>query len=155
MTWQFISESILFLAFHFQQIYTDYLISILSMSSRRCCLFIQKGWNWCCPTCMSCDCWRSGRSSLIKNIKISFQNILPRSERIIRYSNIIRILEPNTSIRIRIRVTFWNRILFVFVFRWFSQTEYYSYSYSGNFLKPNIICIRIWVICRTEYYLYL
>ena len=60
-----------------------------------------------------------------------------RGERIIWYSNIIRILEaeylywysysgdflnPNI-IRIRIRVTFWNRILFVFVFGWFSQTE--------------------------------
>ena len=79
-----------------------------------------------------------------------------RGERIIRYSNIIRILEQNTSIRIRIRVTFFNRILFVFVFGQFSQTEYYSYSYSaisqteyylysysGDFLKPNIICICI------------
>ena len=42
-----------------------------------------------------------------------------RGERIIRYSNIIRILEA----------------------------EYlYSYSYSGDFLKPNIIRIRIRVI---------
>ena len=60
-----------------------------------------------------------------------------KGEQIIRYSNIIRILELNTSIRIRIRVTFLNRILFVSVFRWFSQTEYYLYSYSGDFLKPN------------------
>ena len=46
----------------------------------------------------------------------------------IRYSNIIRILEA----------------------------EYlYSYSYSGDFLKPNIIRIRIRVFFQTEYYLYL
>ena len=44
---------------------------------------------------------------------------MTRGERIIRYSNIIRILEA----------------------------EYlYSYSYSGDFLKPNIIRIRIRVI---------
>ena len=43
-------------------------------------------------------------------------------------------------------MTFWNRILFVFVFGCFSQNEYYSYSYSGNFFKPNIIRIRIRVI---------
>ena len=41
----------------------------------------------------------------------------------------------------------WGRILvFVFVFGWFFETEYYSYSYSGDFLKPNIIRIRIRVI---------
>ena len=50
-------------------------------------------------------------------------------------------LRPNTSIRIRIQVTSWSQILFVL--GRFSQTEYYSYSYSGDFLKPNIICIRI------------
>ena len=49
---------------------------------------------------------------------------------------------------------FWNRILFVFVFGWFSQTEYYSYSYSGNFFNPNIIRIRIRVIFQPEYYSY-
>ena len=55
------------------------------------------------------------------NIKMSNWPMPPtklvwnRGERIIRYSNIIRIL--------------------VFVFGWFSQTEYYSYSYSGNFFK--------------------
>ena len=39
----------------------------------------------------------------------------------------------------------WGRIL-VFVFGWFLETEYYSYSYSGDFLKTNIIRIRIRVI---------
>ena len=49
----------------------------------------------------------------------------------------------------------WGRILvFVFVFGWFFETEYYSYSYSGDFLKPNIIRIRIRVIFQTEYYSY-
>ena len=38
----------------------------------------------------------------------------------------------------------WGRILvFVFVFGWLFETEYYSYSYSGDFLKPNSIRIRI------------
>ena len=60
-----------------------------------------------------------------------------RGKRIIRYSNIIRIVEaeywysylysgdffkPNT-IRIRIRSIFSNRIIFVFVFGRFLQTE--------------------------------
>ena len=41
----------------------------------------------------------------------------------------------------------WDRILvFVFVFGWLFETEYYSYSYSGDFLKTNIIRIRIRVI---------
>ena len=41
----------------------------------------------------------------------------------------------------------WGRILvFVFVFGWLFETEYYSYSYSGDFLKTNIIRIRIRVI---------
>ena len=41
----------------------------------------------------------------------------------------------------------WGRILvFVFVFGWLLETEYYSYSYSCDFLKPNIIRIRIRVI---------
>ena len=49
----------------------------------------------------------------------------------------------------------WGRILvFVFVFGWLFETEYYSYSYSGDFLKPNIIRIRIRVIFQTEYYSY-
>ena len=44
----------------------------------------------------------------------------------------------------------WGRILvFVFVFGWLFETKYYS-----HFLKPNIICIRIWVIFQTEYYSY-
>ena len=42
--------------------------------------------------------------------------ILNRSEQIIRYSNIIRLLEAE---------------------------YYYLYSYSGDFLKPSIICIHI------------
>ena len=60
-------------------------------------------------------------------------------------------------------------LVFVFVFRWLFETEYYSYSYSGNFLKPNIIRIRIRAIfsnrilfvfvfgqfSQTEYHLYL
>ena len=62
---------------------------------------------------------------------------------------------------------FWNRILFLFVFGRFSQTKYYSYSYSGDFLKPNIIRIRqifsnrisfVFVFgqfSQTEYHLYL
>ena len=38
----------------------------------------------------------------------------------------------------------WGRILvFIFVFGWLFETEYYSYSYSGDFLKPNNIRIRI------------
>ena len=48
--------------------------------------------------------------------KFKYSDCKFRGERIIRYSNILRILEPNTSIRIRIWVTFLNRILFVFVF---------------------------------------
>ena len=48
----------------------------------------------------------------------------------------------------------WGRILvFVFVFRWLFETKYYLYSYSSDFLKPNIIRIRIQVIFQTEYYL--
>ena len=50
----------------------------------------------------------------------------------------------------------WGWILvFEFVFGWLFKTEYYSYSYSVDFLKPNIIRIRIRVIFQTEYYLYL
>ena len=32
--------------------------------------------------------------------------------------------------------------------------EYYSYSYLGDFLKPNIIQVRIRVIFQTKYHLY-
>ena len=39
-----------------------------------------------------------------------------RGERIIRYSNIIRIIFEYQNIRIRIRSIFSNRIIFVFVF---------------------------------------
>ena len=46
----------------------------------------------------------------------------------------------------------WGQIL-VFVFGWLFETEYYSYS--GNFLIPNIIRIRIQVIFQTKYYSYL
>ena len=60
-----------------------------------------------------------------------------RGERIIRYSNNIRI----TNIRIRIRPQIETRILFVFVFVKKLGSEYYSYS-SKN-LGPNIIRIRI------------
>ena len=49
----------------------------------------------------------------------------------------------NGSIRIRIRPNFETRIVFVFVFGHISKTEYYSYSYSATFLKPNSIRIRI------------
>ena len=45
-------------------------------------------------------------------------------------------------------------MVFVFVFIEKFGTEYYSYSYLGNFLKPNIIRIRIRVIFQTEYYSY-
>ena len=40
-----------------------------------------------------------------------------------------------------------NSVLFEFVFGWLFETEYYSYSYLGDFLKPNIIHIRIQVTC--------
>ena len=42
--------------------------------------------------------------------------------------------------------------MFVFVFGWLFETEYDSYS--ADFLKPNIIRIRIRVTFQTEYYLY-
>ena len=67
------------------------------------------------------------------------QHIANRGERIIRYSNIIRI----TNIRIRIRPQIETRILFVFVFVQKFGSEYYSYSYSSKNLGPNIIRIRI------------
>ena len=41
-------------------------------------------------------------------------------------------------------------LVLVFVFGWLFKTEYYLYSNSGNFLKPNIICISIRVIFQTE-----
>ena len=53
-------------------------------------------------------------------------------------NSIFEYLRPNTSIRIW--VTFWNPILFIFVFGQFPRTEYYLYSYL--------------VIFQTEYYLY-
>ena len=62
-----------------------------------------------------------------------------RGERIIRYSNNIRILI--TNIRIRIRPQIETRILFVFVQKFWS--EYYSYSYLSKDFGPNIIRIRI------------
>ena len=39
-------------------------------------------------------------------------------------------------------------LVFVFIFGWLFETEYhlYLYSYLGDFIKPNIICIGIWVI---------
>ena len=46
-----------------------------------------------------------------------------RGEQIIRYSNIIRIIFEYQNICIRIRLIFSNRIIFVFVFGWFFQTE--------------------------------
>ena len=46
-----------------------------------------------------------------------------RGERIIQYWNIIRIVDANTSIRIRIRVIFSSRMIFVFVFGRYFQTE--------------------------------
>ena len=49
---------------------------------------------------------------------------------------------PN-NIRIRIRRFFSTRIIFVFVFGHFWKAEYYSYSYSVIFGRPNIIRIRI------------
>ena len=76
-----------------------------------------------------------------------------RGERIIRYSNIIWILEPNTnSIRIRIRVTILNQILFIFVFGWFSQPEYYSYSYSSNFPNRILFVFVFGWFSKTEYH---
>ena len=64
----------------------------------------------------ACLRW-SGKSGYDKSIIVLV--LIYRGERIIRYSNIIRILEAE----------YW-----------------YSYSYSGDFLKPNIIRIRIRVI---------
>ena len=61
-------------------------------------------------------------------------------------------LRTNTNICIRIRVTFWNRILFVF--GWFSQTEYYSYSYSGNFSNRILFVFVFGWFFRTECYSY-
>ena len=46
-----------------------------------------------------------------------------RGEQIIWYSNIIWIIFEYQNIRIRIRSIFSNRIIFVFVFGWFFQTE--------------------------------
>ena len=66
----------------------------------------------------------SPHESVYFTFVVGSTNVFNRGERIIRYSNIIRILEA----------------------------EYlYSYSYSGNFFKPNNIHIRIWVIFKTEY----
>ena len=48
-------------------------------------------------------------------------SLLNRGERIIRYSNIIWIIFVYQNIRIR--SIFSNRIIFVFVFRWFFQTD--------------------------------
>ena len=69
-------------------------------------------------------------STVHPKFKQRCRDVRSRGERIIRYSNIIRILEAeylysysysgdflkSNIIRIRIRVTFWNRILFVFLF---------------------------------------
>ena len=62
-----------------------------------------------------------------------------RGERIIPYSNNIRI----TNIRNRIRPQIETRILFVFRFVQKFGSEYYLYSYSSKNLGPNIIRIRI------------
>ena len=70
------------------------------------------------------------------NIKRMLQS---RGERIIWYSNNIRI----TNIHIRIRPQIETRILFIFVFVQKFWSEYYSYSYSSKNLGPNIIRIRI------------
>ena len=55
-------------------------------------------------------------------------------------------MRPNTSIRIQ--VTFWYRILFVFVFGQFFNSNFnFSYSY---FLKPNIAGIfsgNLYILC--------
>ena len=58
----------------------------------------------------------------------------------------IWILVFGSSIQIRNRVTFWNQILFVFVYGWFSQTKYYLYSYSGEFLRLNTTGKFFWVL---------
>ena len=62
-----------------------------------------------------------------------------RGERIIRYSNNIRI----TNIRIRIWPQIETQILFIFVFVQKFWSEYYLYSYSSKNLGPNIIRIHI------------
>ena len=59
-------------------------------------------------------------NNLLFQMKYSKPN---RGERIIRYSNIIRIIFEYQNIRICIRSIFSNRIIFVFVFGWFFQTE--------------------------------
>ena len=78
-------------------------------------------------------CYELKTFKLKKSLCDGLDPIGHRGERIIRYSNDIRIskysysysvdiFKPN-NIRIRIRVIFSNRIIFVFVFRWFFQTK--------------------------------
>ena len=50
------------------------------------------------------------------NVKVAMGMVMIRGERIIQYSNIIRIIFEYQNIRIRIRSIFSNRIIFVFVF---------------------------------------
>ena len=78
----------------------------------------------------------SNSTTLLRVLKYPFFSTTPwtRGERIIRYSNIIRI----TNIRIRIRPQIETRILFVFVFVQKFGSEYYSYSYT-DILKIRIL----------------
>ena len=69
--------------------------------------------------------------------KNTLHDVCYKGERIIQYSNNIRI----TNIRIRIRPQIETQILFVFVQKFGS--EYYSYSYLSKNLGPNIIRILI------------
>ena len=80
-----------------------------------------------------------GNESLHSAHFCTFLPVCVRGERIIWYSNNIRI----TNIRIRIRPQIETRILFIFVFVQKFGSEYYSYSYSSKNLGPNIIRIRI------------
>ena len=129
--------------------------------------------NGGCPGCCKSDrhggppCWYKVRLSsfpatpqnchvhhfqlwFLVNFWSSF-HVHHRGERIIRYSNIIRI----TNIRIRIRPQIETQILFVFVFVQKFWSEYFSYSYSAKNLGMNIIRIRIRPKIWSEYYPYL
>ena len=91
---------------------------------------IETGQTWCFCTKKKIDWaeatakaykWRLWNTGFWLAESIWSQPI--RGERIIRYSNIIRIIFEYQIIRIRIRSLFSNRIIFVFVFGWIFQTE--------------------------------